>query len=220
MSVGPIIAFVLLFLGGAGTWGADPELPAEAVPFVPDGFAYEYWVPGDLNGDGVDDLALVLVAASHERRRPRRLVVLARRTDGRLQPIGQSTRLLRCDGCFDGPDLQDVRIEKGLLVVVQGGYEASWGGTWRFRFEPASGKLPGRPRPRGAGARDRSVADPQHQLPHREAHLRGDAPRPEAHATRREGFRETHLPRGHQQRRARRAADARRALTFTGLTYG
>src|ERR1051325_115037 len=133
------------------------RVPAQAnapQKFSPLGWKIEEQITGDLNGDSVPDYALKLVEAKAEKdaegdptERGRALVVALAAKDGQLTRAGVADNLLqctRCGGAFYGvvETPVDVTIEKGVLVVHQ--YHSSrelTNPTYRFRYEPATGKF-------------------------------------------------------------------------------
>ena len=122
--------------------------------FATSGWRIEEKVPGDLNGDGVSDYALKLVEAKAEKdeegdptERGRALVIALAAKDGQLTRAGVADSLLqctRCGGAFYGvvETPTKVTIEKGVLVVQQDhGSREVTNTTYRFRYEPATGRF-------------------------------------------------------------------------------
>lgn len=122
--------------------------------FVPSGWKIEEQVTGDLNGDAIPDYALKLVEAKPEKdaegdptERGRALVIALATKDGRLTRAGVADSLLqctRCGGAFYGvvETPVEVKIEKGVIVVQQDhGSREVTNTTYRFRYEPATGKF-------------------------------------------------------------------------------
>lgn len=122
--------------------------------FVPSGWKIEEQVTGDLNGDAIPDYALKLVEAKPEKdaegdptERGRALVIALATKDGRLTRAGVADSLLqctRCGGAFYGvvETPAEVKIEKGVIVVQQDhGSREVTNTTYRFRYEPATGKF-------------------------------------------------------------------------------
>jgi len=133
------------------------RVPAQAAApqkFAPAGWKIEEQVTGDLNGDTVPDYALKLVEAKPEKdaegnptERGRALVVALATKDGQLTRAGVADSLLqctRCGGAFYGfvETPAEVTIEKGVVVVQQDhGSREVTNTTYRFRYEPSSGKF-------------------------------------------------------------------------------
>lgn len=127
-----------------------PETGRSAADFVPAGWALEEQVAGDLNSDGVPDLALKLIqekpAGAKEDEvveRRRALVVLFRGQDGALRRAGVADKVLQCTSCggafygvVEAP--AEVKIERGVIVVSQefGSREVTEH-TYRFRYDAA-----------------------------------------------------------------------------------
>jgi hypothetical protein len=132
------------------------RVPAQAdkpEKFVPSGWKIEEQITGDLNADGVTDYALKLIEAKAEKdaegdpTERGRALVIALAKDGGLARAGVADNLLqctRCGGAFYGvvETPTEVTIEKGVLVVQQDhGSREVTNTTYRFRYEPATGKL-------------------------------------------------------------------------------
>lgn len=133
------------------------RIPAEARDvkgFVPPGWKIEETVTGDLNGDAAPDYALKLVedkpaktADDVPTERGRALVVVLAGKDGRLTRVGVADKLLQCTSCggafygvVEAPS--NVTIVRGVLVVDQDhGSRNVTETTYRFRYEPSTGRL-------------------------------------------------------------------------------
>ncbi|MFZ6780148.1 hypothetical protein ACO0LD_25225 [Undibacterium sp. Ji83W] len=121
------------------------KLPATAPAlrdFVPPGWAVENQVSGDLNGDGLADIAAVVVEGKGSADdRQRGLIVLLAAGKG-YSLLGSNGKLLQCQGCGGVKDGVNVTIKNGVLVVSQysGSREYSVY-TWRFRLDAASQRL-------------------------------------------------------------------------------
>ncbi len=158
-----LIASLLIFLNSAAFAQDEAakidksRVPAQAnapQKFSPSGWKIEEQINGDLNGDSIPDYALKLVEAKAEKNadgdpteRGRALVVALATKDGQLTRAGVADNLLqctRCGGAFYGvvETPVDVTIEKGVLVVHQDhGSRELTNTTYRFRYEPATGKF-------------------------------------------------------------------------------
>jgi len=133
------------------------RVPAQAdapEKFAPAGWKIEKQISGDLNGDSVPDYALKLVEAKPEKdaegdptERGRALVIALATKDGRLTRAGVADSLLqctRCGGAFYGvvETPAEVTIDKGAIVVQQDhGSRNVTNTTYRFRYEPSTGKF-------------------------------------------------------------------------------
>lgn len=158
-----VISWLLVFLTSSALAQDEAgkidksRLPAQAdtpQKFAPSGWKIEEQVTGDLNGDTLPDYALKLVEAKPEKdaegdptERGRALVIAVATKDGRLTRAGVADNLLqctRCGGAFYGvvETPVEVTIEKGVLVVQQDhGSREVTNTTYRFRYEPSSGKF-------------------------------------------------------------------------------
>jgi len=133
------------------------RVPAQAnaaEKFAPAGWKIEEQVTGDLNGDAIPDYALKLIEAKPEKdaegnptERGRALVIALAAKDGQLSRAGIADNLLqctRCGGAFYGvvETPSEVAIEKGVIVVQQDhGSREVTNTTYRFRYEPSTGKF-------------------------------------------------------------------------------
>lgn len=122
------------------------KLPATAPAlrdFVPQGWVVESQVSGDLNGDGVADIAAVLVEGkSSADDRQRGLIVLQAIAGKGYSVLGSNGKMLQCQGCGGVKDGVNVNVKNGVLIVSQfsGSREYSVS-TWRFRLDAASQRL-------------------------------------------------------------------------------
>jgi hypothetical protein len=133
------------------------RVPAQAnapEKFAPAGWKIEEQVTGDLNGDAIPDYALKLVEVKPEKdsegnptERGRALVIALATKDGQLSRAGIADNFLqctRCGGAFYGfvETPVEVTIEKGVVVVQQDhGSREVTNTTYRFRYEPSTGKF-------------------------------------------------------------------------------
>lgn len=122
------------------------KMPATAQAlqdFVPSGWKVENQVNGDLNADGVADIAAVLVEGkSTADDRQRGLIVLSANAGKGYSLLGSNSKLLQCQGCGGVKDGVNLTIKNGVLIVSQysGSREYSVY-TWRFRLDAASQRL-------------------------------------------------------------------------------
>ena len=159
-----LVASLLIVFLGSSVFAQDEagkidksRIPAQAdAPhqFAPKGWKIEEQVTGDLNGDALPDYALKLVEAKPEKdadgdptERGRALVIALATKDGPLNRAGVTDNLLqctRCGGAFYGvvETPAEVTIEKGVIVVQQDhGSREVTNTTYRFRYEPSTGKF-------------------------------------------------------------------------------
>ncbi|MGA2403976.1 MAG: FG-GAP repeat protein, partial [Syntrophobacteraceae bacterium] len=114
------------------------------VDFLPEGWSIQEQVSGDLNGDGVPDIAAILIhgnpgsdPSEAEDDLERALIILLGRGNGKFIPAGTNDKIIHCEGCGGVHEMVGISIEKGVIVVTQ------WSGsrefaieTWRFRYDP------------------------------------------------------------------------------------
>lgn len=117
--------------------------------FIPEGWSVLSWnshvkaiIKGDLNGDGVPDLAMILVKPNNRKEGKfgtRKLVLLFGKKSGGYRFAGTSDTVLRCQMCGGmTPDpLDSLTIIGKKLVVKQSGGSGNnrWNSThkWQFR---------------------------------------------------------------------------------------
>ena len=144
MQIVSFLLFFLVFLGFAAQAQAEgfsvKDLPTEGkslADFVPKGWTVEDQAKGDLDGDGVSDIAAILVQSGSEDEMERALVVLLGRGGDRSIRAGASDKLLQCKGCGGIKEGEAISVKKGVLVIDQwtGSREFSKT-TWRFRYDP------------------------------------------------------------------------------------
>jgi hypothetical protein len=128
------------------------ELPLKNLPtagksladFLPRGWTVGDQASGDLNGDGVSDIAAILVKGNPAGKQSeaedefdRVLIALLGHDKGKFTLAGRNDGLLLCKGCGGVKEGVGISIKKGVIVVQQ------WSGsreftdeTWRFRYDP------------------------------------------------------------------------------------
>jgi len=142
------LSLLLLILVGWAAQARTEGLPVKDLPpegkslvdFLPKGWTVEDQVNGDLNGDGVSDIAAILVQGepdSAEDEPQRALIVLLGRDKEKFVLAGTNNKLLECKGCCGIKEGVGISIKKGVIVVEQmsGSREFS-NETWRFRYDP------------------------------------------------------------------------------------
>ena len=112
---------------------------AELVPFAPDPSRIRMERRGDLDGDGDEDVLLVLAPAAGADARfdPRTLLVLLRGADGRLARAFENPEAIPCERCggMMGDPLQDISIDKsGFTMRLEGGSREVWSQEFRFDY--------------------------------------------------------------------------------------
>lgn len=133
------------------------RIPAQAdAPrqFAPPGWKIEAQASADLNGDSLPDYVLKLVEDKAEKNsegdpteRGRALVIVLGTSDGKLKRAGVADALLqctRCGGAFYGvvESPAEVTVEKsGIVVQQEHGSRELTNTTYRFRYDPSSGRF-------------------------------------------------------------------------------
>ena len=111
--------------------------------FPPAGWIVERQVEDDLNGDGIADLAAVLIQDLQStdkngmvNERERRLAVLLSSSNKTFVLIAGNDKILQCAGCGGAKEGVTLSIKKGVLLVNQmSGSREFTDQTWRFRFD-------------------------------------------------------------------------------------
>jgi hypothetical protein len=126
-----------------------PSIAATVSEFVPPGWMIEAQVEGDLNREGVSDLAVTLVEKlpadadkDNPPERQRALLILFKATDGKLSRAALAEKVLlctRCGGAFYGvaETPANVAISNGVVIVKQDyGSRELTEELFRFRYDP------------------------------------------------------------------------------------
>jgi hypothetical protein len=108
--------------------------------FTPRGWTAEDKADGDLNADGIADIAAILVPSStgaDAEEGPRVLLVLFGSAGGKFRLAGSNDGLLVCVRCGGVKESAGVEIKKGVLIVSQmTGSREYTDQIWRFRYDP------------------------------------------------------------------------------------
>lgn len=142
-------SLVLLVMVGwaaqARTQARIDEFPAADLPregkslqdFVPIGWTVQEQATGDLNGDGIPDVAAILIESESPDTHERALVVLLGREGGKFTLAGTNGKLVQCKECGGMKESEGIAIKKGVIIVDQmmGSREYAVY-TWRFRYDP------------------------------------------------------------------------------------
>lgn len=147
-------SLVLLFLPGLSAQAHAEGFPVKDLPreakaladFVPKGWSVAEQVTGDLNNDGIADIAAILVQGSPDKtplededESSRAVIVLLGRPDGKHALAGTNDKLLQCRGCLGIKESVGISIKKGVVVLDQyGGSREYTVEVWRFRYDPQS----------------------------------------------------------------------------------
>ncbi|MCG3773192.1 MAG: hypothetical protein JW384_04424 [Nitrosomonadaceae bacterium] len=134
------------------------DMPAAAKGYLPVGWKVETLVQGDLNADGLSDLAFVRVGTDSKKitkrsdgfaqdRNPRVLVVLLARKEGYAK-VGEYLKFIPPAFEDEYENLLDrydgLKLEKGVLVVCFQWFvtAGSWSvGEWQHKFRLEAGRL-------------------------------------------------------------------------------
>lgn len=114
---------------------------ARLADFIPDAMTLHMTHRSDLDGDGDQDVLLVLgregAAAATE---PRSVVVLQRGPGGQLAKTIDSPRAVLCERCggMTGDPLVSIDArERGFALHFEGGSRELWSKTYEFAFDPS-----------------------------------------------------------------------------------
>jgi hypothetical protein len=147
-----LVLIVLILLVGGATPARAEGFPAKDLPregksledFLPRGWVVEEQVQGDLTGDGVTDLAAILIEDKPDddengtkNERQRGLIILVSQGKERLMLAGSNARLLRCTTCGGVKGGVTIELKKGVIIVGQLiGSRGFTDETLRFRYDP------------------------------------------------------------------------------------
>jgi len=147
-------SLLLLLLPGLAARVHAEGFPVKDIPregkaladFVPKGWSVATQASGDLNNDGIADVAAILVQGDPEKtplededESSRAVIVLLGRPDGKHTLAGTNDNLLQCRGCLGVKEGVVIGIKKGVVVLEQyGGSREYTVEVWRFRYDPQS----------------------------------------------------------------------------------
>lgn len=121
--------------------------------FIPQEWSVKAKAEGDLNKDGLNDIAAVLINDTMEKNNTdetdltRLLIILFKNSDGTLKLSAASEKAILCNSCGGvfGDPFESIKIEKGVLVISHyGGSSDRWAYVHRFRFQDGDWFLIGR----------------------------------------------------------------------------
>jgi len=141
------LLFILGLAGQAQAQDASfshlPHQGTSLADFVPKGWKVDFQVSGDLNGDGLPDIAAILIEDKPDNdtdEGPRHAFIVLLATDNnKFILAGINSKLLQCKGCGGVKEFVDIQIKKNVVVVSQmsGSREYTFN-TWRFRYDQKS----------------------------------------------------------------------------------
>lgn len=97
---------------------------------------------GDLDGDGDQDVLLVLQKKAQAESAPRGLMILRATEDGSFENVIESPNAILCQSCGGtmGDPLSDIEIHTGGFVLsFQGGSRELWSRAYSFAYSKAAG---------------------------------------------------------------------------------
>ncbi len=105
--------------------------------FVPDDTIVRMEKRGDLDGDGDQDVLLVLRSKGQAESAPRTLMILRGTTDGSFEKVMENRNAILCQSCggmMEDP-LSDIEIHSdGFTVTFEGGSRELWSRTYSFAY--------------------------------------------------------------------------------------
>jgi hypothetical protein len=139
-------SFVLAFAFSVSLANAQPPAtPAEAKPFIPEGYEVLDYQTGDLNGDKKTDAILVLKISGEdsitEETPNRPMLLLIRQANGKLKKALQNDRAIMCRQCGGsfGDPYEAVSIKNNSLTLTfYGGSSWRWAYRYDFVYRPAT----------------------------------------------------------------------------------
>ncbi len=143
-----MIFILLVWASPARTEGFPVKsLPSVGNPlsdFIPSGWIVGDQASGDLNGDGIADMAAIVVQGGPafdinkaDDEPQRALIVLMGKDKGKFTLAGINDKLLQCKGCGGIKESVGISIKKGVIIVSQMSGSREFAiETWRFRYDP------------------------------------------------------------------------------------
>ncbi|MEC4748215.1 hypothetical protein [Methylomicrobium sp. Wu6] len=141
--------FLLTLMLGSAARAQEIDIDSGKLPregrslddFTPRGWTAEMKANGDLNADGIADIAAILIQTPAKpdkdnlEESQRLLLVLISGPNGKLLPGGRNGELLGCVHCGGVKESAGVEIKKGVLIVSQlTGSREFTDQTWRYRY--------------------------------------------------------------------------------------
>ena len=111
--------------------------------YIPSGWIVGDQASGDLNGDGIPDIAAILVQGGPnfdlnkaDDEPQRALIVLMGKDKDKFTLAGINDKLLQCKGCGGIKESVGISIKKGVIIVSQMSGSREFAiETWRFRYD-------------------------------------------------------------------------------------
>ena len=117
-------------------------MEADIAALVPDDTAVIMEKRGDLDGDGDQDVLLVLQKKTQAESAPRGLMILRSAADGSFEKVVENPSAILCQSCggMMGDPLSDVEIHTGEFVLAfEGGSRELWSRTYSFTYSETEG---------------------------------------------------------------------------------
>lgn len=113
------------------------EVAADIARFIPDDTMVRMEKRGDLDGDGDQDVLLVLQEKTQAESAPRTLTILRGAADGSFEKVIENPNAILCQSCggMMGDPLSDIEIHAGGFVLAfEGGSRELWSRTYGFAY--------------------------------------------------------------------------------------
>jgi hypothetical protein len=138
-----IMGLVGLAQAGDASFNNLPQQGTSLADFIPRGWKVDSQVSGDLNGDGVPDIAAILIEDKPDNDAddgPKHaFMVLLSDGNSKFVLAGINSKLLQCKGCGGVKEFVDIQIKKDVVIVSQmSGSRTYTYNTWRFRYDHKS----------------------------------------------------------------------------------
>lgn len=135
-----ILGLAGLAQAGDASFSNLPQQGASLADFVPKGWKVDIEMSGDLNGDGVPDIAAILMEDKPDKDAddgPKQaFLVLLSTGNNKFALAGINSKLLQCKGCGGIKEFVDIQIKKDVVIVSQmSGSRTYTYNTWRFRYD-------------------------------------------------------------------------------------